>query len=212
VVGLHDPTLDTLERQVEISNQTLRASEAAYRTALAIVGEGRSGYYPTLDASGSATRNGRGAGASSSNSSFSTGRASVQNSYTASAQASWVPDIWGSIRRTVESDVANAQASAADLAAAKLAAQSTLAVDYFQLRIADEIKAARPHGRGLYALASDRAKPVSRRTARAPTSPRRSAARKHPCASDPRSGYSARNSSMRLPCSPARRRVISPSR
>lgn len=136
----HDSTLDTLERQVEISNQTLKASEAAYRTALAIVGEGRSGYYPTLDASGSATRNGRGAGASSSNSSLSSGRASVQNSYTASAQASWVPDIWGSIRRTVESDVASAQASAADLAAAKLAAQSTLAVDYFQLRITDEIK------------------------------------------------------------------------
>lgn len=136
----HDPVLDALESQVEVSNQTLKASEAAYRTALAIVGEGRAGYYPTLDANGSATRSGRGAGTSTSGSSFSSGRASVQNSFTALAQASWIPDIWGSIRRTVESEVATAQASAADLAAAKLAAQTTLAVDYLQLRINDEVR------------------------------------------------------------------------
>src|SRR5581483_12251735 len=55
------------------------------------------------------------------------------------AQASWVPDIWGAVRRTVESDVANAQASAADLAAARLSAQGTLAADYFQLRVEDEL-------------------------------------------------------------------------
>jgi NodT family efflux transporter outer membrane factor (OMF) lipoprotein len=135
----NDPTLDALERQVEISNQTLKSAEAAYRTAQAIVGEGRAGYFPTLDLNGSATRTGRGAGAgTSSNSNF--GRASVQNSFNATAQASWVLDIWGSIRRTVESDIANAQASAANLAAARLAAQATLADDYFQLRIADEIK------------------------------------------------------------------------
>lgn len=136
----NDPALDALERQVEISNQTLKSAEAAYRTAQAIVGEGRAGYFPTLDLNGSATRTGRGAGAgTSSNSNFSS-RASVQNSFSATAQASWVLDIWGSIRRTVESDIANAQASAANLAAARLAAQATLADDYFQLRIADEIK------------------------------------------------------------------------
>lgn len=136
----NDPTLDALERQVEISNQTLKASEAAYRTAQAIVGEARAGYFPNFDLSGAATRSGRGAGASTSGSGSSSSRASVQNSFNATAQASWIPDIWGSIRRTVESDVANAQASAADLAAARLAAQSTLAVDYFQLRVTDEIK------------------------------------------------------------------------
>jgi NodT family efflux transporter outer membrane factor (OMF) lipoprotein len=135
-----DPTLDALERQVEISNQTLKASEAAYRTAQAIVGEARAGYFPTLDATGSATRSGRGSGASSSGSAFSSGRASVQNSFSAAAQATWTLDIWGSIRRTVESDIASAQASAADLAAAKLSAQGTLAADYFELRVTDEVK------------------------------------------------------------------------
>jgi NodT family efflux transporter outer membrane factor (OMF) lipoprotein len=136
----NDPTLDALERQVAISNQTLKASEAAYRTAQAIVDEARAGYFPTLNATGSATRSGRGTGTSSSGSGASSGRASVQNSFSTAAQATWTLDIWGSIRRTVESDIANAQASAADLAAARLSAQGTLAADYFELRIADEVK------------------------------------------------------------------------
>ncbi|MBV8278845.1 MAG: efflux transporter outer membrane subunit, partial [Verrucomicrobia bacterium] len=52
----------------------------------------------------------------------------------------WEPDVWGKIRRTVESSVASAQVSAAQLAAAKLSAQAQLATDYFQLRYADALK------------------------------------------------------------------------
>jgi NodT family efflux transporter outer membrane factor (OMF) lipoprotein len=136
----HDPALDALERQVAISNQTLKAAEAAYRNAQATVGESRAGYFPTLDLGGGATRSGTGAGNFSSSSRTSSRSSSVQNAFDVSAQASWVPDIWGSVRRTVESGVANAQLSAADLAAARLSAQATLAVDYFELRIADENK------------------------------------------------------------------------
>jgi NodT family efflux transporter outer membrane factor (OMF) lipoprotein len=134
-----DPVLDRLERQIDVSNQTLKESEAAFREATAIVAEGRAGYFPTVTAAGSATRasqrlsslggSGRGGGGSI-----------VQNSFDVSPTVSWVPDIWGRIRRTVESDVANAQASAADLAAARLSAQATLAIDYFELRIDDELK------------------------------------------------------------------------
>ena len=54
--------------------------------------------------------------------------------------ATWDIDIWGKIRRTIESDVASAQASEADLAAARLSAQAALATDYIELRIADEQK------------------------------------------------------------------------
>jgi NodT family efflux transporter outer membrane factor (OMF) lipoprotein len=50
----------------------------------------------------------------------------------------WDIDIWGKIRRTIESDVANAQASEADLAAARLSTQAALATDYIELRVADE--------------------------------------------------------------------------
>jgi NodT family efflux transporter outer membrane factor (OMF) lipoprotein len=53
---------------------------------------------------------------------------------------SWELDVWGRIRRTVESSEATAQASAADLAAAKLSAQAELAQDYFQLRSLDSQK------------------------------------------------------------------------
>jgi NodT family efflux transporter outer membrane factor (OMF) lipoprotein len=133
-----DAVLDGLEQQVAVSNQTLQADEAAFRQASAIVAEARAGYFPTVSATGSAQRS----GTSLRSNGFSTGRSSsgrvTQNLFSLTPEVAWVPDIWGRIRRTVESDVANAQASAADLAAAQLSAQATLASDYFQLRIADE--------------------------------------------------------------------------
>ena len=135
-----DPTLDGLERQVEVSNQNLKSAEAAYRTAQAIVGEARAGYFPTLDAGAAALREGSGTGNVGSTGRAFISRRSVQNAFSASVSTTWVPDIWGSIRRTVESDVATAQASAADLAAAQLSAQATLATDYIELRIADATK------------------------------------------------------------------------
>jgi NodT family efflux transporter outer membrane factor (OMF) lipoprotein len=137
-----DPLLSSLESQVIVSNETLKADEAAFRQASAIVEEARAAYYPTVSASASAARSatslqgvsltrGGGGGASAT---------IYQNSFAIGPSATWVPDIWGKIRRTVESDVANAQASAADLAAAQLSAQGTLATDYFELRITDEAK------------------------------------------------------------------------
>jgi NodT family efflux transporter outer membrane factor (OMF) lipoprotein len=59
--------------------------------------------------------------------------------YSGSVGASWEIDIWGKIRREVESAKAGAEVSAADLAAAKLSLQAELATDYFQLRTEDEL-------------------------------------------------------------------------
>lgn len=140
-----DPLLDSLEQQVEVSNQTLKADEAAYRSAVAAIGVDQGTLFPSLSATAGVTRSGSANGvnqaiATSSGATVTSapGSAGHRTLYSAGAQGSWSIDVWGRIRRLVESDVAKAQASAADVAAARLSAQITLAEDYFQLRAADE--------------------------------------------------------------------------
>ena len=132
----NDPVLDGLERQIDISNQNLKSAEAAYEEARAVVAEGASGLFPTLSLTGSGIRSGQGRNNTFSN--FSTGGSA--SSVDLSAGVLWDLDVWGRIRRIVESDVANAQASAADLANARLAAQGQLATLYFELRAADALQ------------------------------------------------------------------------
>ena len=137
-----DPVLDELERQIDVSNQTLKASEAAWREARALVSEARAAYLPTLGLSASGTRS------SARSSTVTSGGSTVtnapaghpSNSFEAIATAAWDVDLWGKIRRTVESQVANTQASEAELAAARLSAQAALATDYVDLRVADETR------------------------------------------------------------------------
>ncbi len=139
-----DPLLDSLERQVEVSNQTLKASEAAYRAAVEVAAVDRAGLLPTLGVDGAFTRSGTGGQqtqtiTTASGAAITTGAGGNRRStWSLGAQANWTIDVWGRIRRQVESDVARAQASAADVAAARLSAQITLAEDYFQLRAAEE--------------------------------------------------------------------------
>jgi NodT family efflux transporter outer membrane factor (OMF) lipoprotein len=139
----HDPVLDQLERQIDISNQNLRAAEAAYREARAVVAQARSGYFPTISVAASATRSGQGRNSTAgvtSGAGITRFGGGVRTQYDLTADATWTLDVWGRIRRTVESDIANAQASAADLASARLSAQAALATDYFDLRATDELK------------------------------------------------------------------------
>jgi NodT family efflux transporter outer membrane factor (OMF) lipoprotein len=144
-----DPVLDALEKQIDISNQTLKAAEAAYRNASAVVNEARAGFFPTVSLTGTGTRSGQGGGGTTGVSTItgtptvSTGRrggGGANSSVALTGTATWDIDLWGRIRRTVESDVANAQASAADLANARLSAQGQRATLYFELRAADEQK------------------------------------------------------------------------
>jgi NodT family efflux transporter outer membrane factor (OMF) lipoprotein len=133
-----DPVLDGLERQVTVTNQNVKQAEAAYQQAVALVREAQAGLFPTLAASAAVTRQtvanlGVFAGLGGSE----TGRAITQ--YSLQGNASWDVDVWGRIRRQVESQQAAAQVSAADLANATLSAQSMLATDYFDLRSADSL-------------------------------------------------------------------------
>ena len=136
----HDPVLDSLERQIDISNQNLKSAEARFRQSEAIVAEARASFFPTATFNAQAQRARTSGGRVGSTGVSGGNTGSISNFFSASTAASWVPDLWDKVGRTVESDVASAQASAANVASARLAAQGQLAADYVQLRITDELK------------------------------------------------------------------------
>ena len=124
----NDPVLNDLARQVEVSNQNVAAAVASYAQARSLVQEQRASLFPTVGLNASGDRSG--------------GReADAKNSYRLSIGTSWEPDIWGRLRAGVSGAKAGQQASAADLAAARLSAQGELAANYFQLRQSDAQKA-----------------------------------------------------------------------
>ena len=131
-----DPQLNALEERVDISNQNVRVAEAQYRQAQALVRAAGAGYFPVLSGNVSATRS-RSPATLTSQTSTTSGATS---DYSLSTGASWEADLWGRVRRGVESSRASAQASAADLASARLSAQAALAQDYFLLHIDDAQK------------------------------------------------------------------------
>jgi len=120
----NDPRLNDLEDQVNISNQNIAQAQAQYSQAYALVQAARSSFFPTLGVGASYTRSRTASGSSGH-------KTSSQNLL--SADVSWELDLWGKIRRTMEANSANAQASKADLENARLSAQAQLAQDYFQL-------------------------------------------------------------------------------
>ncbi|MPZ30139.1 MAG: efflux transporter outer membrane subunit [Rhodospirillales bacterium] len=134
-----DPTLDRLAAQIDISNQTLIQAEAAYRQARALVRQDASGLYPTVTGSAGYTQSGSGSGSSRAvqGTVVNASQGSV-GQYAAGPGLTWEIDLWGRIRRQVESDSAAAQASAADLANARLSAQANMAINYFSMRISEQ--------------------------------------------------------------------------
>ena len=134
----NDPVLDGLVGQVEVSNQNVAAAVAAYSQARALVAQQRASLFPTVTLTGGANRNGSGGG-SGSNDNNGNGRTS--NSFRLNIGSSWEPDVWGRLRAGISAAQANAQASAADLASARLSAQGELAADYFSLRSVDAQRA-----------------------------------------------------------------------
>jgi NodT family efflux transporter outer membrane factor (OMF) lipoprotein len=137
--AFNDPLINELEPQVAVSNQTVRQDYANYQEALAEVKIARSGLFPTIGVTGSATRARSATGSSSlaASRSFGTNIQPVSNSGSLEGNVSWAPDLWGSVRRTIEENSATAQASEATLANATLSEQVTLATTIIQLRTSD---------------------------------------------------------------------------
>ena len=127
-----DEQLNGLIEKIDVSNQTLAASEAQFRQALAALGISRAALYPTLDANGTVVRS-----HSPGSTLGGTTAGRTLTSYGARLTAQWEVDLWGRVRRSVEAAEAAARASAGDVAAARLSLQAQLATSYFQLRALD---------------------------------------------------------------------------
>ena len=120
-----DATLNALAQQVEVNNQNVAAAAARYAQARGIIAEQRAALLPVVTLDASANRSGGG------------GQQRSGNQYRVNIGANWEPDVWGRLGAGVSGAQASAQASAADLAAARLAAQGELAANYIGLRLAD---------------------------------------------------------------------------
>lgn len=135
--AFNDGVLDALLRQVDVSNQNVAASEAAFRSAAAAVAVSRAALFPIMDLNASAERTRISGSTSGSGAAGRSGR--IANTFSATGSASWVPDLWGRLRQSVTNAAATAQADAGDLAAARLAAQAQLATAYVKIRVLDEL-------------------------------------------------------------------------
>ena len=128
-----DPQLNALELQVNVSNQNLKAAEAQYTQARALLRYNRAAYFPTITGGASATRN----RISNHRPASIVANGITYNDFQIPLELSYEVDVWGRVRRTVESYREQAQASAADLATVNLSMHAQLALDYFQARTLD---------------------------------------------------------------------------
>ena len=124
-----DAQLNALEEQVAQANQNVAAAQARFRAARANVAQQRSSFFPLVTAGGDYNRT-----RTSQNLEYKSTAGLSINDYLVGVDASWEPDVWGRVARTVENAQASAQASAADAQAVLLSMQAELATDYFELR------------------------------------------------------------------------------
>jgi NodT family efflux transporter outer membrane factor (OMF) lipoprotein len=129
-----DAQLNALEEQIDISNQNLKVAFAQYQQARAVLRYYRADYYPTVTANPSAGRTRYSNNRPPHSVTFS---GVTFNDFVLPLELTYEADIWGRVRKTVESSRARAQASAADLAGVNLSMHANLAFDYFAARSLD---------------------------------------------------------------------------
>ena len=131
-LAYRDEQLQRLVEQSLQANQSIAEAEAAYRLARATVAANVAGLYPTLGAGASITRSGTGSGLA-----VGPTEQSLQPAFTTDLTASWELDLWGKVRREIQSSKETAQATDAELAGERLSIAASVADDYFALRQAD---------------------------------------------------------------------------
>jgi NodT family efflux transporter outer membrane factor (OMF) lipoprotein len=138
----HDDTLTHLVEDALAANQSIVAAEAAYRLSKATVAASTAALYPVVTAGASASRSRFGTGATTTGQGLTgtgaTGASSgTSNVVSATLAASWEPDLWGQVRRGIESSRDTSQATDAQLAGVRLSIAASVAIDYFALRQLD---------------------------------------------------------------------------
>jgi NodT family efflux transporter outer membrane factor (OMF) lipoprotein len=129
-----DPQLNALEERLTVANNTLKAAQAQFDQARALVRTAQAAKLPLVNGAGSVTTT------SQSVNKPNPSRNPDFSDYLLRADASYEIDVWGRVRQTVLASNASAQASAADLETVSLSLHAELALDYFQLRALDAEK------------------------------------------------------------------------
>ncbi|HEV2322633.1 MAG TPA: efflux transporter outer membrane subunit [Terracidiphilus sp.] len=128
----NDAELNRLEDRITTDNVQLQQALETYQAARAQVAAVRANLYPFVSGSASVSRTRVSANRPLAPSSSSGNTAA--NDFFLGGQASWEPDFWGRIRRSIEAAHANSQATAADMANVDLSLRAEMATDYFELR------------------------------------------------------------------------------
>ena len=126
----NDATLNQLEEQVASANLNIRKAEAQYKQAEHMVLAAEAGLSPVGNASFTSSRF---VAASGQNAAVP----GLRNLFGVALNATWQPDLWGGVRRQIENSESAAQSSASTMMALVLSTQTTLAVDYFSLKMLD---------------------------------------------------------------------------
>jgi NodT family efflux transporter outer membrane factor (OMF) lipoprotein len=129
----NDDSLNSLEEQINGSNQDLKIAQSHFDEARAMIRLNRASFFPTISVGAGATAN-----RTSSNSVLTSAAGSAGfGDFALPLDFSWEADVWGRIRHQVEASREEGQASAADLEAVRLSLHAELAFDYFELRSLD---------------------------------------------------------------------------
>ncbi|EJL30643.1 efflux transporter outer membrane subunit [Novosphingobium sp. AP12] len=127
--AFNDPVLSDLEQRAVPASPTLAAALARYDAARAAARVEESDLYPQAGVRADASRERVSAGRP-----LSTGSAREYSDYVVGGSIAYELDLWGRIRNQVRAATAEAQASEADLASARLSLQAAVADAYFRLR------------------------------------------------------------------------------